>query len=68
MDHLKMDADLLTAHLNRQGKQSSDLAKIGICTHGHGQSSPDGTAKCLTCGKVFSSYQALNDDRRELII
>lgn len=68
LDHLKMDADLLTALLNRQAQQASDLAKIGICTHGHRQTYPNGTCKCLNCGKLFATYQDLLDEERELLI
>ena len=60
-------ADFEMRDLQRAADRASSLAKQGLCVHGWRQTFPDGSCKCHNCGKV-STWQELEDERRELLI
>jgi len=65
MYHDQMDADILTAQLHALGRRDSALRKRGICSHGWSQG--QAPCKCLHCGKVFPTFDAMCAERREIL-
>lgn len=65
------DADIEMAGLQAEANRNAKLRKRGICTHGWVQSGVDASgkpmsgtcAKCHDCGRIFSSYDALEYSR-----
>ena len=62
------DADIETADLCRTANTMSRLRKKGICFHNW--SGPvvfgEPATQCRDCGKVFPSFEAMDDERTEL--
>lgn len=56
------DADIEMMHLTEIARRSEAARKRGKCAHGWVQGST-----CKECGKVFPSFEALLDERNELI-
>jgi len=62
------DADIEMAHLNAAADHESRLARKGICAHGHCQTDQrTGECRCLYCGRVFADFEALADERDEIL-
>jgi hypothetical protein len=59
------DADIEMAHLQSIADRESDLARQGICCHGHIMAPPEEKlARCVQCGKV-ATWEELMDERDE---
>lgn len=59
------DADIEQAQFEEAARHDSQLRKRGICTHGSAQ----GNAPCVCrhCGKQFESFEALLEERADLL-
>lgn len=59
------DADIEMNELNREADRISEIEKTH-CTHGWRQGSPSGgSVKCLNCGKIFKSWDEIEEESRE---
>jgi hypothetical protein len=69
-DSAIQDADIEMGDAIRQAYHHARLKKKGICVHNW--SGPSGNTampyKCHDCGKLFANFEALDDERRELLI
>ena len=62
------DADIEMAALQDTADREDWLKSNGICAHGWVQNHKDGTCACLDCGKTFPSFEALDDERQEILL
>ena len=64
------DADIETHELNQLAHQIATLRRKGICCHNGSRPVTPGKphVACTECGKFFASFEALDEERREILI
>ena len=62
------DADIEMAALQDTADREDYLKAKGICAHGWVQNYPDGKCECKDCGKVFTCFEDLDDERQERLL